>query len=341
MSIKIDSITKKFGNSTALNKISVNIEDKEFIAILGPSGCGKTTLLRLIGGFIKPCEGTIMHGEKLYSSKDYLLPVEKRNLGMVFQSFALWPHMNVKEHVMFPLDSSKHRNMSNAEKDKLVNKTLKMTGLEKLSNRFPGELSGGQKQRVALARAIVGKPSMLLMDEPLSALDAELKIEIRKEIQNIHKVTSTTIVYVTHDQSEALAMADRIIVMRDGNIEQIGTPNEIYLNPQNEFVATFVSKCNIIKGKWEKDSFKVKGTNIVYDGKGIADYFKRNNIYPVRPEQFEISNDKNGIKSKIVNKQYQGREIHYTIDCEGKLITVYDSNLKKYDINENVSLIKN
>lgn len=339
MAIALRGITKKFGDSVALNPISFDIKNQEFIAVLGPSGCGKTTLLRLIGGFLKPGAGTIRCDDKLYSSPDYLLPVENRNLGMVFQSFALWPHLNVKEHILFPLNNKTHRHMTPEEKNALVANVLKTMGLEKLIKRFPGELSGGQKQRVALARAIVAKPSILLLDEPLSALDAELRVQLRQEIQAIHKITGATMIYVTHDQSEALAMADRMIIMKSGNIEQIGTPKEIYLHPQTKFVATFVSKCNIIKGTWQNDDFIVNGTNIIYDGREIAKHFKENGIYPIRPEQFKISRAQAGIGGKIINKQYQGREIHYTIDCNGNLFNVYSSIHEDYDPAARVNLV--
>ena len=226
---------------------------------MGPSGCGKTTLLRIVGGFIEPTGGIVRLGNQIYSGEGHMVPVEQRDLGMVFQSFALWPHMTVRQHVEFPLKSPRHRAMSPAEKKEAVDKAISCTGLEPYENRLPGELSGGQRQRVALARAIVGKPSILLMDEPLSALDAELKIEMRREIQNIHKLTGATILYVTHDQSEALAMADRIIIMKDGAIEQVGTPREIYMDPQTVFAATFVSRCNLLKGQWHGDAFQMAG----------------------------------------------------------------------------------
>lgn len=247
MSILIKNITKKYDNATALKDISLEVKDGEFVAILGPSGCGKTTLLRVIGGFVDPTAGSVQIDEKVYSSQTVHIPVEKRDLGMVFQSFALWPHMTVWEHIEFPLKSSKNKLLSKKERQEAVDKSILCTGLELLINRYPHELSGGQRQRVALARAIVSKPSLLLMDEPLSALDAELRVDMRKEIQDIHRLLGTTIIYVTHDQSEALAMADRIVIMKGGKIEQIGTPEEIYLNPNTEFVATFVRNATWLK----------------------------------------------------------------------------------------------
>ncbi|MEW9123916.1 MAG: ABC transporter ATP-binding protein [Thermotaleaceae bacterium] len=340
MSLIIDRVTKKFGNAIALNDVSIDIKDGEFIAILGPSGCGKTTLLRIIGGFVEPTSGTVKMGDVLYSDSQYNLPVEKRNLSMVFQSFALWPHMNVKEHIEFPLKSKRNKAMGEDEKKQAVEKAISWTGLKKLSDRLPGELSGGQKQRVALARAVVSKPDILLMDEPLSSLDAELKISMRKEIQDLHRLSGATIVYVTHDQSEALAMADRIIIMKNGNIEQIGTPEEIYIKPKTEFVATFVGKYNLVKGRWQQNSFLVRDTKIIYANEGVEPYFIQHGLYPIRPEQFSIEKEGLGIKGRITNKQYNGREIHYTVNCAGELYVVYESNHRSFDVNEDVVLIK-
>lgn len=340
MSINIQNITKKFKDSVALNNVSLDIRDREFIAILGPSGCGKTTLLRIIGGFEDVTDGRVVCDGTLYSSKDYVMPVEKRDLGMVFQSFALWPHMNVRQHIQFPLDSKKYKGMKVEEKNKLIDKALKATGLESFKNRFPSELSGGQKQRVAFARAIVDSPSILLMDEPLSALDAELRVSMRREIQDIHKNTNSTIIYVTHDQGEALAMADRIIIMKDGQIEQVGTPSEIFLKPETEFVARFVSKCNMISGNWVDDEFYIDNGDGIYNGKNISTYFKKNRLYPVRPEQFVINVDKRGLKGIIKNKQYQGREIHYNIEYNNQLLNVYSGIDEDFNVGEEVYLDK-
>lgn len=315
------------------------MEDSEFIAILGPSGCGKTTLLRLIGGFLAPTEGEIYMGDRLYSGKGKAIPVEDRDLGMVFQSFALWPHMTVREHVEYPMKSKKREHMSPEAKREAVDYALKSTGMDGFQNRYPGELSGGQRQRVALARAIVGKPSILLMDEPLSALDAELKIEMRKEIQDIHQLTGAMIIYVTHDQSEALAMADRIIIMKDGRIEQIGTPKEIYMEPKTKFAATFVSKSNLLRGNWEGNRFKVEGEDLFFTKDKISEEFRAEGLYPIRPEQFTIKEEGSGLRAVIKNKQYHGREIHYTVNYRNQLFTVYDDSVKEFEPGEEVRLV--
>ncbi|AOT68713.1 ABC transporter ATP-binding protein [Geosporobacter ferrireducens] len=340
MSLIINKVTKKFGNIIALNNVSIEIKDGEFIAILGPSGCGKTTLLRIIGGFAEPTSGTIKMGDVLYSDSAFNLPVEKRNLSMVFQSFALWPHMSVREHIEFPLKSKRNKAMGDEEKKNAVEEAISWTGLKKLADRLPGELSGGQKQRVALARAVVSKPDILLMDEPLSSLDAELKVNMRKEIQDLHKLTGATIIYVTHDQSEALAMANRIIIMKNGNIEQIGTPEEVYKKPKTEFVAVFVGKCNLVRGRWNQNIFYVKDTKIMYNNESVEPYFIQRGMYPVRPEQFSIERKGLGIEGRITNKQYNGREIHYTVKCEDDFYVVYEDEEKNFNINEAIVLVK-
>ena len=338
MSLHIQKVTKSFNQTQALKEINLDIQDSEFIAILGPSGCGKTTLLRIVGGFIEPTGGIVRLGNQIYSGEGHMVPVEQRDLGMVFQSFALWPHMTVRQHVEFPLKSPRHKGMSAAQKEEAVEQAISCTGLKPYADRLPGELSGGQRQRVALARAIVGKPSILLMDEPLSALDAELKIEMRREIQNIHKLTGATILYVTHDQSEALAMADRIIIMKDGAVEQIGTPREIYMDPQTVFAATFVSRCNLLKGSWHEDAFRVDQEGILLRNPMIPREFRSKGLYPVRPEQLSIQPEDQGIPGVITNKQYNGREIHYSVQYHDEILTVYSSCQTEYNPGDRISL---
>lgn len=336
MGLKIDNISKKFGSITALDHISIDLKQGEFLAILGSSGCGKTTLLRIIGGFINPTTGTIINNGTVFSDSTRSIPVEKRDLGMVFQSFALWPHMTVREHVAYPLQSSRHCKMTLEEKNKAVEDTIACMGLTELANRLPGELSGGQKQRVSLARAIVSHPPILLMDEPLSALDAELKISMRKEIQDIHKMTGATIVYVTHDQSEALAMADRIMIMKDGQIEQIGTPEEIYYHPQTEFSARFVSKSNLITGQWKDKITFISDSGLNLKKENVSPQLVQNGICPIRPDELDLTVNGEGIPATIVNRQFNGREIHYTVETNKRLYTIYSSIVKKYEIGEQV-----
>ncbi|WP_050180100.1 ABC transporter ATP-binding protein [Domibacillus robiginosus] len=340
--IQVNNVTKKYGSFTALHEVNFHIRKGEFIAILGPSGCGKTTLLKLLAGFMEPSSGDIHIDGRLTASKNRIIPPEKRNIGMVFQSFALWPHMTVYEHVVFPLRH--HRHTRDEWKQDMVARAqhvLKMVGLEQLFDRYPSKLSGGQKQRVALARAIAPLPDVLLMDEPLSALDIELRMEMRNEIQRIHRETHASVVYVTHDQGEALAMADQIIVMNNGKIEQIGSPEEVYTKPETAFVASFVGKCNMVKGKWHQNRFVPNEFPWEqWPDIGIADSLKQQGLCPVRPEQWHMTGHKGeGLKGTILSVQYQGKEIHYMVEVENENWTVHQSVFQpKYRIGDTVSL---
>ncbi|MFD0676789.1 MULTISPECIES: ABC transporter ATP-binding protein [unclassified Paenibacillus] len=340
MSIELIQVSKKFGSFEALSSVNLTIEDGEFVAILGPSGCGKTTLLRLLAGFEQPTSGEIHMKKVPVAKQGFALPPEKRRIGMVFQAFALWPHMNVWEHVRFPIrHHNETPNAIRANEKERISKVLDMVGLSELGKRMPHELSGGQKQRVALARAIAAEPSLLLMDEPLSSLDAMLRMDMRREIQSIHRQTGSAIVYVTHDQGEALAMADRIVVMKNGYVEQVGTPEEIYLRPQTEFVAKFVSKANLIRGRWNDDVFVPQGSDgtWVWQGRDVARDFKASGLYPLRPDQFELSpTTRQGIQGEVVNVQFQGKEFHYHIQVEQEQWEIVSP--LRFQLHEKVSL---
>ncbi|UQZ83269.1 Spermidine/putrescine import ATP-binding protein PotA [Paenibacillus konkukensis] len=320
MSIQLREVSKSFGSFQALKSLNLTIAKGEFVAILGPSGCGKTTLLRLLAGFEQPTTGEICMNETQVAKPGFSLPPEKRRIGMVFQAFALWPHMNVTEHVRFPIRHHQETppSIRDREQDRIAD-VLQMVGLSEHGGRMPHELSGGQKQRVAIARAIAAEPSLLLMDEPLSSLDAMLRMDMRREIQSVHRQTGTAIVYVTHDQGEALAMADRIVVMKDGRIEQEGTPQDIYLRPQTEFVAKFVAKANLVRGRWNNGIFVPMSSDgtVQWAGPEVAPYFQACGMYPVRPDQFELCpSGTAGIRGEVTNVQFQGREYHYHIQSE-------------------------
>lgn len=338
MTTQIKNVEKSFGSFRALQQINLDINEGEFVAILGPSGCGKTTLLRLLAGFDSPTSGQVLMKNQVVAQATSFLPPEKRNIGMVFQSFALWPHMNVRDHIRFPLKH--HQFLSDDLKkgiDSRVDEVLKMVDMNHLAERMPSELSGGQKQRVALARAIAPKPALLLMDEPLSSLDAELRMSMRKEIQQLHHLTGASIVYVTHDQSEALALADKIVVMNKGKIEQVGTPKEIYSSATSRFVASFVGKANLIQGKWEGAAFyPFYQQSIKWDGKAVTEELRRENLFPARPEQLEISFREDGIKGVITNVQYQGKEIHYTVTIEDEQWVIHQDLDAMFSIGEEV-----
>jgi iron(III) transport system ATP-binding protein len=243
--VELRKLTKRYGSHAAVDDVSLAIEHGRLVCLLGPSGCGKTTTLRLIAGFLEPSAGEILVGERLVSSPERTLPPEQRNMSMIFQSYALWPHMTVAENVAYGLKLRKNDRDTIARKLKSI---LTTTHLEHLAERYPGELSGGQQQRVALARALVVEPETLLLDEPLSNLDANLREEMRFEVRRLHDEYRYTTVYVTHDQSEAMTTADLIAVMNAGKIDQLGTPEEIYARPQSEFVARFIGASNVIKG---------------------------------------------------------------------------------------------
>jgi iron(III) transport system ATP-binding protein len=244
-SVELRGLTKRYGASAVVDDVSLRIEHGLLVCLLGPSGCGKTTTLRLIAGFVEPTAGEIAVGDKVVSSPARTLPPEQRNMSMIFQSYALWPHMTVAENVAYGLKLRKLDKPVIAEKLRAI---LGVTKLDALSARYPGELSGGQQQRVALARALIVEPETLLLDEPLSNLDANLREEMRFEVRRLHDAYRYTTVYVTHDQSEAMTTADLVAVMNAGKIEQAGTPEEIYNRPRSEFVARFIGSSNVVKG---------------------------------------------------------------------------------------------
>src|SRR5262249_19862729 len=249
-SVELRNLTKRFDKLAVVDDVSLRIDHGLMVCLLGPSGCGKTTTLRLIAGFVEPTAGEIVVGDRVVSSPTRTLPPERRSMSMIFQSYALWPHMTVAENVAYGLRLSR---LDRATIGKKVAAMLATTKLSALANRYPGELSGGQQQRVSLARALIVEPQTLLLDEPLSNLDANLREEMRFEVRRLHDEYRYTTVYVTHDQSEAMTTADVIAVMNAGKIDQLGRPEEIYDRPQSEFVARFIGASNILRGKAQDD----------------------------------------------------------------------------------------
>ena len=237
--LKFDRVTKAYGDFRALDDVSLEIRAGEFMTLLGPSGSGKTTMLMSIAGFVEPTAGQI----RLDGREITALPPEKRNFGLVFQGYALFPHMTVEQNVGYPL---KIRGVAREEAREKIRNVLQLIQLEHLARRYPKQLSGGQQQRVALARALVFEPELLLLDEPLSALDRALRKDLQRELKEIHDRVGTTFIYVTHDQEEALSMSDRIAILRDGRIEQLGSPEDLYENPETIFVANFLGKSNFL-----------------------------------------------------------------------------------------------
>jgi multiple sugar transport system ATP-binding protein len=255
LSIDIRDLSKRFGKVVALDCVNININPGEFIVLLGPSGCGKTTLLRCIAGLEKPDQGEIVIGEQTVfsSARGISVPPGKRQVGMVFQSYALWPHMAVYENIGFGLRLQK---ISLGETRQRVDKVLENMGMDGLGKRYPSELSGGQQQRVAVARLLATKPPVFLMDEPLSNLDARLRLDMRSELKRLHHDTGVTTIYVTHDQTEAMTMASCVVVMKDGLIQQVASPREIYQKPANLFVAEFVGmpRINLLPAKTVREN---------------------------------------------------------------------------------------
>ncbi|RGS74755.1 ABC transporter ATP-binding protein [Mitsuokella sp. AF21-1AC] len=309
VSIDIDHVVKRYGDNTVVKGLSAKILPGEFFTLLGPSGCGKTTLLRMIIGFNSIEEGEIrLNGKRINE-----VPTDHRNMGMVFQNYAIFPHMSVKDNVAFGL---RMRKVPEKEIWPKVEKILQVVKIDHLQNRMPTELSGGQQQRVALARAIVIQPEVLLMDEPLSNLDAKLRVEMRNAIKNIQRQIHITTVYVTHDQEEALAVSDRIAVMNNGVIQQIGTPQHIYKRPANVFVAGFIGLSNFLQAKLARGE---KSFDLIFqDGWRLPIHTVRKDsseedvIVSVRPEEFDIMpSEQPGIPAIVVSSVFLGIATHY------------------------------
>ena len=302
--ISLRGIRVDFDDEPVLKGIDLDIMDKEFITFLGPSGCGKTTTLRIIGGFIQPKEGDVFFGGVRIND----LPPYKREVNTVFQRYALFPHLNVYENVEFGLKIAK---VPEKERRQSVKEMLKLVGLSGYDRRHINQLSGGQQQRVAIARALVNRPKVLLLDEPLGALDLKLRKEMQIDLKRIKQAVEITVIYVTHDQEEALTMSDRVVVMRDGNILQIGTPQDIYNEPCNAFVADFIGESNIIDGIMHKD-FLVEFANDYFEcvDKGFEP--KERVQVVVRPEDFKIvPADKGKISGIVETIIFKG--VHYEI----------------------------
>ena len=288
-SVEIREVRKAFGSTSVIHGVDVSIRDGEFVVLVGPSGCGKTTLLRMIAGLENITSGEISIGERVVNN----LPPKERDVAMVFQNYALYPHMTVSANMAF---SMKLRRAPQSDIDTRVNRAAEILGLSHLLARFPRQLSGGQRQRVAMGRAIVRDPQLFLFDEPLSNLDAKLRVQMRTEIKELHQRLKTTTVYVTHDQVEAMTMADKIVVMHDGRVEQIGAPLELYDKPDNLFVAGFIGSpaMNMIKGRIRANGtvgFEgPAGVKLLLSG-APAGSDGRPAIYGVRPEHFSLSDD--------------------------------------------------
>jgi ABC-type Fe3+/spermidine/putrescine transport system ATPase subunit len=340
--VRIENVTKKYGKLIAVDNVSLHIHDKEYFALLGPSGCGKTTLLRLIAGLIEPDEGDIYIGDNLVND----VPPEDRDIGFVFQTFALFPHMNAWNNVIY---GPKVKGFDMKKANTIGHEVLEMVKLHERIDAFPNELSGGMMQRIAVARALAAGAKLLLLDEPLGQLDAKVRNELRYEIRRMTKDLGLTAIHVTHDQSEAMAISDRIAVMKKGKIKQVGTPNELYMSPSNIFVANFIGESNFLEGSVEstnnretiielRGGMKVQTTNnSVKIGERV--------VLSIRPETFAVKKGtgkgRNSITGNVERVTFEGTNIRYEIRLENQdlIVTVKPSMIGDwFTVDDNVTV---
>ncbi len=326
MSVRLTGVSKRFGLTRAAEDVDLEVGRGELFAVLGPSGSGKTTLLRLIAGFERPDEGEVSVGERLVAGpRDFVVP-EKRRIGMVFQDYALFPHLTVARNVAFGL--------RRAERDR-ARSTLELVGLQHKADRFPHELSGGERQRVALARALAPQPEVVLLDEPFSSLDATLRAGLRREVELILREAEATAMLVTHDQEEALSLADRLAVMRDGRLVQVGEPEDVYARPADRWAAQFVGEVNVVSGvgragaiETELGTFDVHGAAPPAGGRGLH--------VAVRPEQLALQADEGG-NAEVTHREFRGHDVLYRLRHEaGRSVLVQLPSIELYDVGQRV-----
>ncbi|HSE04701.1 MAG TPA: ABC transporter ATP-binding protein [Methylomirabilota bacterium] len=324
MIIEIAAVTKRFGAVTAVDRVDLTVADGELFTLLGPSGCGKTTLLRVLAGFYQPDAGTIRFGDRVVNG----LPPYERRIGMVFQNYALWPHMTVTDNICYGL---RLRKLPAAQVRDRLAEGLRKVNLVGFEARYPGQLSGGQQQRVALARALVLNPDILLLDEPLSNLDAKIRIQVRAEIRRLQQELRITTVYVTHDQEEALSLSDRVAVMRDGHVLQVGPPKELYERPRTRFVADFVGTNNLVPGEAEGDGRG--GELVVHTALGslravASGPVSGRCVLAVRPENVALGATAAGEGNRVVGRvslvSYLGNTLRYDVQTEPGLVLKAD-----------------
>ena len=344
--VQFKGILKRFDNVVAVEKMDFDIEEGSLVTLLGPSGCGKTTLLRMVAGLEEPTEGAIyIKGVRINDT-----PIHKRNLGMIFQNYALFPHKSIFDNVAFGL---KYRAVPKQEIDKKVKRALEMVRLPGVENRMPSQLSGGQQQRIAMARAIVIEPDVLLMDEPLSALDENLREEMRREVDNLQQMLGVTTIFVTHDQREALSMSDKILVMKDGLKQQEGNPESVYNEPANHFVADFLGHSNFIQGEVvDVDDHHVnvkietgdvliaqnKGGFSKNDGVEMIVRAQRFDVFP--KDEFKPVEGMNHFQGRIKDRSYMGGEVSYFIELgsDREIHVISMMRTRIYKIGEEVSV---
>jgi iron(III) transport system ATP-binding protein len=324
--VRLEGVSKAFGPVKAVREVTLEIDRGELMAVLGPSGCGKTTLLRTIAGFERPDGGSVVVADRVVAGPGCFVPPERRRIGMVFQDYALFPHLTVKANVAFGL-AARRRD----ERESLTRRTLELVGLQHKTDRYPHELSGGERQRVALARALAPEPALVLLDEPFSNLDASLRAGLRREVELILRDAEATALLVTHDQEEALSLADRLAVMREGRIVQVGAPEEVYVHPASRWAAQFVGEVNVLAGV-------AHGTGVetelgVFDLRAPAS----GSVHvAVRPEQLELRADHDG-NAEVVAREFRGHDVLYRLRHEaGRVVLVQLPSLELHEVGARV-----
>lgn len=321
--LKLNGVYKSFDGDNVVTDFNLSIEQGEFIALLGPSGCGKSTILRMLAGFEKVSAGSISYGDRCFSSINYHLPTEDRNFGMVFQSYALWPHLTVKENVGYPLKVQK---INSLERDKRVFSALENVQLQDYTNRSPNQLSGGQRQRVALARSLVTVPDVVLFDEPLANLDLHLRGTMEETFRNFHQSTKATIIYVTHDQSEAMALADKIAVLNKGRIVQWGSPEELYTQPKSIWVANFIGKGSVLSVATVPPLQKINKEQLhaLIAKKTIK---KNKSSVLIRPQHIEfVNHDNNALLVTVYSSIFRGEKYDIELQLlDGQRLLAYSN----------------
>ena len=348
--VSVRGVVKQYAgnNAAAVEDVSFDVDDGELLVLLGPSGCGKTTTLRMIAGLEEPDAGEVWLGSRMVSSasRNLFVPTEKRNIGMVFQSYAIWPHMTVFDNVAYPLRVRKAPRKIIQER---VSQTLDLLGLQGFEGRPATQLSGGQQQRVALARAIVFEPRILLLDEPLSNLDAKLRVHMRTELKHLQQATGITSIFVTHDQAESMALADRIIVMNRGHIEQVGSPADIYERPRSRFVSEFVGSINLLHGVVTGiagSQLTVTYGDLVITCMAAPDLAVNDGdrvVASVRPEKLALAREANGHRNawagKVVSVAYYGDHREYEVDVSDQRVKVITPPQVSVDGGEHVVVV--